>query len=513
VRTLAASTLLFMAAPVLAAPSTTTITSSLNPSVLGQAVTFTAQVSPGHSQGTVDFLLSGTDLLPGCAAVSVDNHGFATCTTSTLAPTVGTPIYAFFSGTATLDPSSNLVLQVVKAPTTVTVTSVPDPVPVGERAYLVATAITSTPGVSSSSSFTFLNNGEPICSGVPLDSFHRAYCLTPPFAPGGSFSITATYSGNTLHLPSTGTLSLNVGGAPFPGAIVGPSTLPWGYVRQYTFSASPGRPAPTGTASYLLDYSPLAACTNLPAFSGVCAIAPQLGIGPHTMVVVYSGDANYSGEVTSQALIVTPRTPQINLSAPPPLVILGESLHLTAHLAFDVVPPQIGGTITVGPCPAVAVTAASADYACDFVPALGTNPVTATYSGISPYGNATVTQWVTAFYFSVSITFPCGLQRFEGQDLPVLVHVDPAGRAGHADLLAVFDSSSYFSSTTQPIVNQEALLIATGLPAGVGNLDVSYTDDATHSGPDQIYEVEVLPAVSDRIFTSGMETVLPICSQ
>jgi photosystem II stability/assembly factor-like uncharacterized protein len=62
-------------------PTTTTLTSSLNPSTAGQAVTFTATVGPSTT-GSVNFL-DGGSIIGGCTAVRLVS-GQAQCTTSAL---------------------------------------------------------------------------------------------------------------------------------------------------------------------------------------------------------------------------------------------------------------------------------------------------------------------------------------------------------------------------------------------------------------------------------------------
>ncbi|HWS57978.1 MAG TPA: Ig-like domain-containing protein, partial [Actinotalea sp.] len=85
---------------VAAAASTTTLTSSANPSTVGQSVTFTATVTSGGTPvtaGTVQLSDGATPL----GTVSLNAAGTATLTTSALS--VGThPITATFSGTATV---------------------------------------------------------------------------------------------------------------------------------------------------------------------------------------------------------------------------------------------------------------------------------------------------------------------------------------------------------------------------------------------------------------------------
>ena len=100
-----------------AAPTTTALTSSLNPSTFGQSVTFTATVTSGATvnAGTVTFKDGAATL---AANVAVNASGVATFTTSTLDGRF-TPHHRHYNGTPAFQTStSTAVTQVVqRAPT------------------------------------------------------------------------------------------------------------------------------------------------------------------------------------------------------------------------------------------------------------------------------------------------------------------------------------------------------------------------------------------------------------
>ncbi len=108
----------FGCAPNCPAPTTTTLTSSINPSVVGTAVTLTATVTGGVGvpTGSITFSDSGTAV----STVPVNGSGAATLTTSALA--VGTHVLtASYSGASGFSSSQSSTLsQVVKVapPTT-----------------------------------------------------------------------------------------------------------------------------------------------------------------------------------------------------------------------------------------------------------------------------------------------------------------------------------------------------------------------------------------------------------
>jgi hypothetical protein len=104
---------------VIAAGTTTSVTSSLNPSAIGQSVTFTATVSITPDGGTVAFKDNGT-VISGCDAKPLTS-GQATCATSALtvgshivtAEYSGTTNYAASNGTLSPDQQVNQAVPVI----------------------------------------------------------------------------------------------------------------------------------------------------------------------------------------------------------------------------------------------------------------------------------------------------------------------------------------------------------------------------------------------------------------
>jgi hypothetical protein len=100
-----------------AAPTTTTLTSSLNPSTSGQAVTFTATVSGTIGvapTGTVEVLVNGANEGLLSLTASTSNSSVVKLTTSSL-PTGTDAIQVVYLGTADFATSKSAVLsQVVK---------------------------------------------------------------------------------------------------------------------------------------------------------------------------------------------------------------------------------------------------------------------------------------------------------------------------------------------------------------------------------------------------------------
>lgn len=190
--------------------TTVSVSSSLNPSTAGAAITFTALVSPSAATGTVQFLDGATVL--GSATLS---NGTASFTISTLA--AGTQaISAAYSGSATYNASTSIVLsEAVKANTSVALSSSLNPAIVGSSVTFTAAVTPST----ATGTLQFLNGATVIGSATLAGG--SASFSTSSLSQGADF-ITASYGGDAADTASTSaTLTETVN----PAAPTAPSTL------------------------------------------------------------------------------------------------------------------------------------------------------------------------------------------------------------------------------------------------------------------------------------------------
>ncbi|MEV6319564.1 Ig-like domain-containing protein, partial [Streptomyces sp. NPDC051776] len=129
------------------AATTTAVVSAPDPSVFGQAVTFTAAVTPvapgvGTPTGTVTF----TESSGGTVTVPLDANGIATVTADTL-PARTYSGTATYNGDGNFAPSTGTHTHIVQpAATTTTVTSSPDPSVFGEAVTFTAAVAPVAPG-------------------------------------------------------------------------------------------------------------------------------------------------------------------------------------------------------------------------------------------------------------------------------------------------------------------------------------------------------------------------------
>jgi len=190
------------------AATTTTVTSSANPSVIGQTVTYTAAVSPVPDGGTVTFSDGGTPLI-GCVALQVDTStGTASCQRAY--KTTGThPITAAYSGdTAYVGSTGSLNQTVSQVATTTTVASSPNPSLTGQTVTYTATVSPVPDGG------TVVITG---CDAQQVDiGFGTVICMVI-YSSTGMYSITAAYSGDFVYAASSGSLTQTVNPVPVPG--------------------------------------------------------------------------------------------------------------------------------------------------------------------------------------------------------------------------------------------------------------------------------------------------------
>jgi acetyl esterase/lipase len=188
------------------ANTTTTLTSSPNPSAVGQNVTFTATAT---RQGGLGPVSNGTvvTFLDAAAQIgfATTTGGVATLTTSAL--TAGSHnITARFEGTTSENQStSNVVVQVVNTSTTTTATAQVTP---PGTAPTIAVTVTSSNGTPSGN-VTVKNGATTVGSGTLGANGKVSITLDHPLPPG-NYTLTVSYAGSGPFAPSSTTVSLTV---------------------------------------------------------------------------------------------------------------------------------------------------------------------------------------------------------------------------------------------------------------------------------------------------------------
>src|SRR5437867_186675 len=286
------------------------LSTSANPSVFGQQVTFTAVIRPiapgsGSPQaGTVQFRVDGADLGPPVAV----SGGQATKWTTTLA--VGShTVSAVFSGDASFNGSTGAVAggqSVNKADSITTLTSSDNPSKRDQSVTFTATVNPNPPGSGSPTgtvAFT-IDGGSPLT--VALDN--RQASLSTAALSAGDHTIMAVYSGDAGFNTSSNTFTQTAQRLDTTTSLtssVDPSRPHQNVVFTAVVSAvDPQAGTPGGSIQFLIDGVDMGSS----ALSGGQATlsTTDLSVGQHTVTAAYQGDDTFKG--SGDALVQTVQT-------------------------------------------------------------------------------------------------------------------------------------------------------------------------------------------------------------
>jgi archaellum component FlaF (FlaF/FlaG flagellin family) len=308
--------------------SVTSLSSSLNPSAVGQSVTFTAAVtvpgSPDPATGTITFTIDGhtSSIVPLAVVGGVDRAQFTTSTLTAGPHTVS----ATYSGDASLDPSSgSLPTQTVNSaalqPSTTTVASSLNPSTVNQdvtfTAVVTAAGFQGTP--QGTVTFSIDGQDQAPVSLTLVGGVDEALLITSMLEIG-EHTITAAYSGDTNVSPSTGALPTQVVNSSSSQTTtttttttttlkssLNPSTV--GQAVTFTALVSPAiiGTAPTGTVTFTIDgkTEPPASLTTVNGDGQATFSLTTLTAGKHTISASYQGDGDFAQSATSSPLVQT----------------------------------------------------------------------------------------------------------------------------------------------------------------------------------------------------------------
>lgn len=473
------------------APTTTALTSSVNPSVTGRPVTFTAKVSvvapgTGTPTGSVTFMDGATPL----ATVALDATRQATLTTSSLA--VGAhPITAVYGGDAGFATSTSPVLTetIGKAATKTTVTSSASPIIHGVPVTFTATVTVVAPGGGTPTGTVTFLDGVTVLGTATLDAAGQA-SLTTGALIAGTRSITARYAGDASFATSTSPArietvtkasTLLVLATSASSAVVGQPVVLTATVNVI----APGAGIPTGGVTFLNGAVALGTVA-LNAAGQATLTTRALTLGPHTIGARYVGDASFTTS-TAPTLPVTiakaSTTTTVTSSANP--AALRQPVTLTATVV--VVAPGAGaptGTVTFfnGPT-ALGTGALGATGRATLTTSaltLGDHAITASYGG-APSFNGSVskvfTETITRVASATALTAspnPSVTGRLV--TLTATVSVVAPGAGTPTGTVTFFDGALLLGTGTLNVARQ-ATLKTGALAAGAHALTASYAGD------------------------------------
>ena len=408
------------------ASTTTTLTSSVNPSVTGQPITFTASVAPvapgaGLPTGTVQFQFNGQNVgLP----VALDSTGTATYVwTPAHATQGGLFLIGYHSAEAVYSGDSNFAgssggadQSVLPDPTTTTVTSSANPSNYLQPVTFTATVAAASPGSGTpTGQVQFSFDGTPVGSPVSLDANGDATLTTDATDAlgltgiGTSFptghAISAQYLGASCNgclyfVPDYGqsTGTLNPGGA---GQDVSQPAL---VIAASSPTVTYGDPAPAitpGYSGFVTGDSP-ASLTTAPA----CATTYQQGNGVGSYPATCQGAADPAYEIIYAGGAVTVAPATLTVTAKNASMLAGGSPPSYGFALSGFIGSDGPSSLTTQPT-CVADDPATGNPVSSSTPA-GTYPITCTGAAAANYGFSYVPGTLTSAGIATSLVYTGG---------------------------------------------------------------------------------------------------------
>lgn len=274
---------------------------SPNPSVFGQTVNFTAQVSgagPANPTGTIQFKDEANNL---SNPISISNNGLATFSTNPLNPLTRTThsITAAYSGDSNFYPNiSALFTQFVnKANTAVTVISAQNPSAFGQAITFTANVDRITSGAGTLTG-TIQFRDEANSLGTPISISNGQAQLTINSLLATTHSITAIYSGdNNFNGTASTILPQTVNKAnTITSLTVNSSQVVFGQTSRLTAtitSIAPGSGTPDGTVSFMEEAN-VFGTTTINTNGDALLNVVLTNVGNRSIKAIYKGSANFN---------------------------------------------------------------------------------------------------------------------------------------------------------------------------------------------------------------------------
>jgi hypothetical protein len=474
-------------------PTSVSLTSNSDPSVAGQPVTFTAQVSsswPGTETGNVLFYDGATEL--GSVALSADSGGaVATFTTSSL--NAGShSITASYSGDSTFAGSTSSTLtQVVRNTSSVSVSANINPGTLSQAVTFTAT-VSAPAGGAPTGSVQFQDGGQNLGNSVNLSN--GVATLSVATLTAGVHAITAVYQGSPFYAGSTSSSyseTINpIGTTTTMTATPRPSVFGQAVTLTATVSSS-GAGTPNGTVQFFDGGTAIGSPATLNG-SGVATLQYSgLPAGGHSLTAVYGGSSSYASSNSSAiSQTVNQASTSTTLRASPSSGVFGQSITFTATVA----PVSPGGGVPSGTVQfkqgATVLGSATLDgsgVASFTTSALGTgsDTITTVYNGDGNFQGGSpatgVTEAIDKDNSSVIVTSSDNAP-VAGETIQLTVTVSAAAPGSGTPTGTVTLQQGANTPQTATLSNGQAVFTVSSLSLGQQNFMASYAGDDNFNG-------------------------------
>jgi hypothetical protein len=355
------------------ASTTTTVSSSPNPSAVGQTVTIMARITSSTKvlpTGAVTF--SDGAILLGTAIVA---NSSASLTTSSLGSGPHS-IVAQYSGDVNFLSSSSSTQQVVN----MGLASSPNPSVYGQTVTFTATV---SAGGNPTGNVVF-TSGTTALASVPLVNGVATFSTAK--LPAVDVQVTATYAGSPGYPGGSVSVLQSVTQAPTTTTITGQSANPSTYGQAVTFTATVNSSGPGGggTVMFMAGTAKLGSAPLVKGVASFTTKSTQLAAGTYAITASYSGDANHVGSASAAVsqTVNQANTTTVLMSSPNPSTY-GQPVTFTATVNGGATPTGVvtfmAGTTKLGSKRLAGGVASFTTGAMQLVP--GSYQVTAVYGG------------------------------------------------------------------------------------------------------------------------------------
>ncbi len=453
--------------------ATVTVTSSADPSTLGQSVTFTATVSPNTATGNVQFSDGSTPIGPpvsltGSAATLVVPSG------SISALTIGQhSITAAYSGdVSNAGAASTTLLQTVnQATSTVAIASSASTAPVGQSVTFTATVTGSVTGVAPTGTVQFKDLAN-VLGTVPLNSGKAVF--TTSTLTVGAHTIAAVYGGDANYLSSTSPALIETITAITSGVVVSSSPNPSIFQKPVALTATVTPSTATGTVQFMDGAATLGAAVTIASGRAQLSVT-TLTVGSHSITAAYSGDATDTKSTSSPATqVVDPMPTTVLLSAAPSSSALGTTVNLTATVSPNTATGNVqflDSASSLGTAPLASGTATLKISTLT----VGSHTITAAYLGDTndaPSTSPAVPVTVTQISSTAAVTSSQNPSTI-GQSVKFTATVAPASATGTVTFM---DGATAIGAA--PLSSGTASITDSSLALGTHQITVQYAGDA-----------------------------------
>lgn len=404
--------------PTVTIAITSTPTGDSVGSTLQFAATVSGPITGASPSGALSWTISAPSGSPTCASVNVTRGGLNSSTATCSVPNAVAGNYSItanYAGDSTYVAASGVGAVTVSGATVPTVNIAPGPASPAVGATLTFNATVSGPtgGAAPTGALSWTitppSGTAPTCStaNVTVGTLNKstASCSVSA-AIVGTYSVVATYVGDSNYTGASGTASLIVGSSsPSVRATSSPAspTLGTTFTFKTTVTGPTGGPAPTGTITWSFIGPSSSTCSTTPLTPGAsnvstatCSVA-NASVGTYSVSPSYPGDGNYSAGSGSGTVAVGPATPAVSVGVAPASPTPGATVVFTATVVGPTGSPAPTGSMswTIS-APSGSPTCASANVTpgasnvstatCSIPNAvLGTYSVIANYAGDANY--------------------------------------------------------------------------------------------------------------------------------